>query len=342
MKKYIAALVSVFLLLALASCVKDAGNKEDPSAAIPEDETRKVTVCLDWTPNTNHTGLFVAQARGYYADAGLDVTLVQPPENGAVQACAAGQAEFAVDFQDGLAAAFTSEVAEKITVVAAIEQHNTSGVMSLAGQGMNRPAGLAGKTYLSWDSPIELAMMKHVVEADGGDWSKVTVIPNVVTDEAADVTAYPDHAIWVYAGWSLVNADLKGVDTDFFYFRDIDPVFDYYTPVIVANADLIRNEPDVVRAFLFATSKGYTDAANEPDAAAKILVESDDTGSLIGSEELVTASQQILSATYIDDAEKWGVIDADRWNAFYKWLADNGLTETAIPENFGFTNEFLP
>lgn len=69
----------------------------------------KVTFCLDWTPNTNHTGIYAAKALGYYEDAGLDVEIVQPPENGAATMCASGQAQFAIEAQDTMAAALDSD-----------------------------------------------------------------------------------------------------------------------------------------------------------------------------------------------------------------------------------------
>ena len=71
-----------------------------PTGVYAEDGAQeKITFCLDWTPNTNHTGLYVAQAKGYYEEAGLDVEIVQPPENGAALMCAAGQAQFAIEAQ---------------------------------------------------------------------------------------------------------------------------------------------------------------------------------------------------------------------------------------------------
>ncbi|MCR5042138.1 MAG: ABC transporter substrate-binding protein [Clostridia bacterium] len=343
MKKITALLIAFCLVFSLTACSGGGDAPEaNTDASAPDAGLKKVTVCLDYTPNTNHTGLFVAQSLGYYAEKGLDVTIIQPPEDGAVAACAAGQAQFAVDFQDWLAAAFTSDAPIGITAVAALCAHNTSGIMSLKGQGMDRPGGLEGNAYLTWNSPIELAMVKNVVEGDGGDYGKVTIIPNTVTDEAADVTANPDHAIWVYSGWGLVNARIKGVETDYFSFRDINPVFDYYTPVLVANNGLIENDPQLVRDFLAATAKGYEYAVNEPEEAARILIASDTTRSLDGSEQLVTESQKELSAAYIDDSPYWGYIDAGRWDAFYDWLSENGLVEKQIPHGTGFTNDFLP
>lgn len=331
-KKTLAVILTVIMIVTcMAAC---SSEKKDS-------EKTDITVCLDWTPNTNHTGLYAALANGYYEEAGLNVTIIQPPENGATQACAAGQAQFAIDFQDILAAALASETPLEVTAVAALVQNNTSGIMSAKGQGMDSPKGLTGKTYLTWDSPIELATLENVVNSDGGDWSKVTKIPNIVTDEAQDVKQNPDHAIWVYYGWGGINAEVNNVETDFFYFKDINPVFNYYSPILVANNEFLKTNPDAAKAFLAATQKGYEYAISNPKEAADILISSDDTGSLVGNEELVYASQEWLSTQYIADAQKWGYIEPERWNAFYSWLYENNLVEKDISDNVGFSNDYL-
>ena len=118
-------------------------------AALAEEELTPVTFCLDWTPNTNHTGIYAAQALGYYREAGLDVQIVQPPENGALLMCAAGQAQFAVDAQDTMAASLDLEHPLGVTAVAAILQHNTSGILSRAGEGLSSPTP-PGTAPWSW------------------------------------------------------------------------------------------------------------------------------------------------------------------------------------------------
>lgn len=333
-KKIFALLLTVLLVFSFASCAKSADVSKDA-------QLKDIVVSLDWTPNTNHTGLYVALKNGYYKDAGLNVKIVQPPEGDAISACSSGQVQFAVGYQDLLVPAFTSDTKMDVTAVAAILQHNTSCIVSKKGSGMDRPKGLEGKKYLTWQSPIELAMMKNIVEADGGDFSKIEQIPDVPTNEAEDVNANPDHAIWIYYGWGGINAEVSNIDVDTFFFKDLNPVFDYYSPVLVANNDLINSDPETVRAFLSATKKGYEYAVENPDEAAQILIDGDDTGSLIGSEELVKASQNYMTSQYISDAPKWGYIDPQRWNAFYNWVNDNSLAEEQIPENTGFTNDYL-
>ena len=104
----------------------------------------KITFVLDWTPNTNHTGLYVALENGYFEEAGLDVEVVQPPEDGAEVLVASGKAQFGISFQDTMAAALCGDDALPITAVAAVVQHNTSGIISRAGEGMQTPKGLEG------------------------------------------------------------------------------------------------------------------------------------------------------------------------------------------------------
>lgn len=334
MKKVLSILSAfVIIVTCFSGCSQDDAQSQQ--------EKTEIIVSLDYTPNTNHTGLFVALANGYYDEAGLDVKIVQPPENDAISACSSGQVQFAIGFQDLLAAAFASATPMQVTAIAALLQHNTSCIMSKAGSNMKSPKGLVGKQYLTWDSPIELAMLENLVNTDGGKWSDVKLIPNTVTDEAQDVNANPEHAIWVYYGWGVINAKVNNIDVDTFFFKDLNPVFDYYSPVLVGNNDFISSNPDLTKAFLSATQKGYEYAVKNPEAAAEILIDSDDTGSLIGSEQLVTESQKWISNEYVSDAEKWGYIDPARWNAFYNWLNDEGLVDSPLAENTGFTNDYL-
>ena len=310
-------------------------------ALVNAEENQKITVCLDWTPNTNHTGLYAAQALGYFEEAGLDVEIVQPPENGAPLMCASGQAQFAVDAQDTIAAAFDMDEPLEVTAVAALIQHNTSGIVSRAGDGIDSPRGLEGKTYSTWESPVELAMIKHVMEQDGGDFSKVTLIPNDITDEPAALAAHQTDAIWIFYGWGGINARVEGVDVDYWDFGEISPELDYYTPVLIANNVFLEEEPETAKAFLAAAAKGYEYAVENPQEAADMLIAGDSTGSLGEAQELVYASQEWLSKKYIEDAPAWGYIDPERWNAFYGWLYENSLTSQDLTGK-GFTNDYLP
>lgn len=338
-KRALALALSSAMALGLAACGDGADSAASSSG---EDSTnlKKITFVLDWTPNTNHTGLYVASANGYFKDAGLDVEIVQPPDDGAEVLVGSGKADFGMSFQDTMSAALVGDNALPITAVAAVIQHNTSGVISRAGEGIDHPKGLEGKKYATWDLDIEKAMMKNVVEADGGDFSNVELIPSTVTDEVSALQSKSVDAIWIFYAWAGVATEVANLDTDYFAFSDINAVFDYYTPVIIANNSLLQNDPETAKAFLAALSKGYEYAEQNPEDAADILLNA--CPELESSRDLVIASQNYLADKYTADASKWGVFDANRWNAFYNWLNENGLVSENIAENTGFSNEYLP
>ena len=330
MKKFIALLMALTMIFALAACGKSAETAE----------TETITVVLDWTPNTNHTGIFVAQAKGYFEEAGLKVEVVQPPEDGAVTLVASGKAQFGVSFQDSLAPAFAGDEPIPVTAVAAVIQHNTSGIVSRAGEGMDRPKGLEGKKYATWDMDVEKATIRDVMTADGGDFELVELIPSTVTDEVSALKSKSVDAIWIFYGWAGVACEVAGLDIDYFDFADIDPVFDYYTPVIIGGNAWMEENPDAAKAFISALSKGYTYAVENPKEAADILMEA--APELKANTELVYASQEYLAKEYIADAARWGEFDGERWAAFFNWLNENNLMEEKVAPDFGFTNSYLP
>ena len=326
MKKLIALLLSVAIIFGLSACGKTEDNK--------------ITIVLDWTPNTNHTGIFVAEANGYFEEAGLDVEIVQPPEDGAVALVASGKAQFGVSFQDTLAPAFIGESAMPVTAVAAVIQHNTSGIISRKGEGMHTPKGLEGKKYATWDLDVEKETIRDVMDADGGNFDLVELIPSTVTDEVSALKSGSVDAIWIFYAWAGIACQVAGLDTDYFEFADINPVFDYYTPVIIGNNAWLEENPETAKAFIEALSKGYTYAVESPKEAADILMQA--APELKSNSELVYASQEYLASEYIANAAKWGEYHPDRWAAFFYWLNEKNLLEDKINPSFGFTNDYLP
>ena len=358
-KKYMAALLAASIVLSATACgsSKNAadtqpGNSSTQSEAAGSQngsangssgntETKdleEITFVLDWTPNTNHTGLYVAQEKGYFEEAGLDVEIVQPPEDGAVVLVASGKAEFGVSFQDSLAPALAGDSALPVTAVASVIQHNTSGIISRKGEGMDRPKGMENHKYATWNGGIELATIKHIIEADGGSYENLKLIPSTVTDEVSALRTNSVDSIWIFYGWAGVKTELEELETDYFAFADIDPVFDYYTPVIISGNKFLEENPDTAKAFLSAVTKGYEFAIENPEEAADILV----AAAPELDKELVVASQQYLADQYQADAPYWGYMDPERWNNFYSWVNENQLTEAEVPLDTGFTNDYLP
>ncbi|WHA09938.1 ABC transporter substrate-binding protein [Enterococcus montenegrensis] len=331
MKKLISGILLVTTLITLGACHSGQASKK-------ETKLEKVTFVLDWTPNTNHTGLYVAKEKGYFKEAGLDVSIVQPSDGDASMIVASNKAQFGISAQDSLAADYVSAKPLPITTVATILQHNTSGIVSRKGEGINHPKGLEKKTYATWDSPIEKAMIKDVMAKDnGGDFNKVKLIPNTIVDEPLALKEKQADAIWIFYGWGGIKAGVDNVAIDYFNFKDINPVFDYYTPVIFANDTFLKENPKTAKKFLAAASKGYEDAIKDPQAAADILCK--EVPEL--DKNLVQKSQAWISQQYKAEAKSWGYIEPKRWNAFYDWLSENKLVAKKIPENTGFTNAYL-
>ncbi|MCH3968127.1 MAG: ABC transporter substrate-binding protein [Atopobiaceae bacterium] len=322
--------------LGISGCSTSASASSATTAATTGELTQ-LSFVLDYTPNTNHTGIYVAQSKGYFADEGLSVEVVQPPEDGADAIVGTGQAQVGMSYQDTMANYLGSSDPLPVTAVAAVIQHNTSGIMSRAGEGITHPAGMMDKRYATWDQDVEKAIIKSVVTTDGGDFSRVSLVPCNSTDEVSGLKADEFDDIWVYEAWAVQNAKVQGFDYDYFAFKDIDARFDYYTPVVIANDDFLKDSPDTAKAFLRAVRKGYEYAEENPDDAAQILC----AAAPEVDADLAKASQEYLADKYTAEASSWGVIDPDRWNSFYQWLGQESLTEVAIPDGTGFSMDYL-
>lgn len=327
-------IIALTLLLTLTLSVTACGNKTNTDTA---SGNSKITFVLEWSPNTNHTGLYVAQAMGFYEEAGVEVNIVAPPESGASALVASGKAQFGVDVQEALGTELTLDNPLPITAVAAIIDHNTSGLLSAKASGIDSFDKLEGTTYASWDGATELAIMKQTMTDAGCDFKKLVTVPAPATDAVSLIQTGDIDTVWVYEAWDVASARLANVDFNFIKFSDQTDVLDFYTPLIIANNDFLKENPDTAKAFLAATAKGYEYAIEHPQEAAQILVDAVPELDL----DLVTASQEFLANEYKAEKEHWGTFDEARWSAFYDWMYDQKL----IPKDLGktgFTNEYLP
>ena len=269
-------------------------------AASPEPLTR-VVVALDWTPNGNHLGFYVAKAEGLYERAGLDVRLISPHDaayvgsyvdpsadaNAAssgssssatpapyVTPCskvADGSAHFGINSPEGVVGWNVSDGKPRLKAVAALlHDRNTSAIVTLRSSGIDAPRKLDGKTYASYAARFEGRIVQKMIQADGGagDFKESTPpmlgIWNTLLAGNADAT-------WVFRQWEGCEAELRGVDLNVF------PVCDYgmpyaYAPCLCAHPEWLAREPETARRFLEATALGYAAASRDPSRAAETLV----------------------------------------------------------------------
>ncbi|MCU6708919.1 ABC transporter substrate-binding protein [Paenibacillus sp. J5C_2022] len=312
----------------------DGGNAKEDNKA--EDKPlQEVQLVLDWSPNTNHTGLYVARDKGYFEEQGLKVDIIQPGQEGSDAMVASGKSEFGVSVQETVTMARIAGV--PIVSIAAVLQHNTSGFASPVDKGIDSPKKFEGMKYGGWGAPIEEAVIDAIMRTVDGDISKVDMLSIGDTDFFAAVKRDIDFA-WIFYGWTGIEAELRNEEMNMLYLTDYSDKLDYYTPVLVTSEDMIANSPEVVTAFSAAVSKGYQYAIDNPADAAEVLIAAEPDL----NPELVRASQQWLSPRYQDDAPRWGEQKLSVWSNFSEWLFENKLLEAELDAEKAFTNEFLP
>lgn len=325
MKKYLVVLLSVVLVLGLTAC----------STPKPQ-ELQAVRVILDYLPNTNHTGLYVALEKGYYAEQGLDVEIVQPSEGTTATLIATGQGQFGISYQEDVTYARTAAEPLPIKAIAAVVQHNTSGFASYKPKNITSPLDFEGKTYVGWGSPAEEAVIKAVMEQAGADFSKLTM----ASADDSGFAAMQDKVdlTWIFYGWTGIKAETEGFPLNYIELRQLDQRLDYYTPVIIASEQLLNDDPELARKFLAATTKGYADTIADPIAAADILAEAVPEYDA----DYLRQSQEYLSPKYMEDATRWGEMKPEVWDAYTEFMLENQLISQDMPAQEAFTNEFLP
>lgn len=323
-----------FLLFPLLLALLLAGTSCKGGETRQKKQLRKLRVVLDWTPNTNHAGLYVARELGYFAREGLEVEIIQPGENTAEKIVASNHADFGVSYQESVTIARTQNI--PIKSIAAIIQHNTSGFASLKKSGIKSVKDFEGKSYGSSGWPSELEIVRDVMTQGGADYRKLKVVSGVY-DFFSTIGKDVDFE-WIYYGWDGVQAERRNIAIDYIPIRDINPVFDYYTPVLISSDMLLNSEPDLASSFLKAVTDGYEYCIANPDDAARILAKA--VPDL--DEEHLKLSLNYLKDEFRSDAPKWGQQKNEVWQRFADWMYQKRIIHLSVDVTDLFTNEFLP
>jgi len=328
MKKIIALLLSVVMCVGLTACASD-------DSAQSENGLKDVTVVLDYVPNTNHTGFYVAQALGYYEAQGLNVTVIEPGDNDSTTLCAVGRAEFAVSYQENVTYARTASEPLPIRAIATIIQHNTSGFIFRPDSGIESPKDFEGKVYAGWQAPSEAAVLEAVMKQDGADFSKLTMVG--ASGSGLDSMTNGIDIQWEFEGWAIINDRMNGHEVGYLPVNELDSRLDYYTPVIITNETMIAENPETVQAFMTATKQGYEYAIANPDEAAEILGKAIPETDI----EFIKESQKFLSAQYSLDSDTWGLMKDEVWDNYTGFMYEYGLIDKNIAAAEQYTNEFI-
>ncbi len=327
----------VFVLGAVLALVL-AGCADAPPSA------QKIRVALDWTPNTNHTGLYVAQHEGWFRDAGLDVEFVPYTDAAPDTLVSAGAAEFGISFQDTFTYAKASGA--DITSVMAVLQHWGSAIAVRADRAdIASPKDLDGKVYGGFGGPSEEPKMQAVVRDAGGTGSFSTVALGTSAYEAL----YSGQVDFIepFVAWEGIEAELRGQPLKTFSYTDYG-FPDAYAVLLIGNSPWLAQHPDQARAFVTAAQRGYQLGADDPARAARLLM--DANPGTFPEPQLVTRSQDMLAAQYLrDGAGRVGTQTVAQWSGYSGFVFDSGSLVgpdgaplTARPDfSTWFTDDYL-
>ena len=318
--------------LLLAACAPAAAPA--PTAA-PKASPLSATLVLDWFPNTNHVGVYVAQAKGWYAEQGLDLTIEPPSDpSAAMKLVGAGNAELGISYQPTVTISRSQDV--PVVSVAALVQHNLGAFAAKKSSGISRPKDFEGKRYGSVALPQAKTQLKTVMRCDGADPSKVETVTLGQQISQALLADQVDF-IAMLPTWEGIEVEMKGAELNYMPYRDYC-LPDAYHLVYISSEATIRDKPEAIRRFLAATQRGYEYAVKNPSEAISILL----AAAPDLNPDLVRASEDRLAPYFIADAPHWGLQDADRWAKYSAWMYDNKLIQKPVDGAKAFTNDFLP
>ena len=326
---------------------------------------KDIIVALDWTPNTNHAGFFVALADGLYAAKGLEVTLRSPDTisdgNTPTRQVETGKATFAVAPSE-TAISFSTTEPEKprLVAVAALLQGSASAIATLKSSGLDRPAKLAGKRYASYNGRFEDPIVRRMVTNDGGDGAAVECQPlafhayaeSETTGAGSVVASHLEQgradATWIFPSWEGVLAERAGQQLECFALEDFGIPYGY-SPVLLAHPAMLWRHEDDTKAFLAATAEGYRRAAVDPAKAAAALCACGHAS--LADRAFVEASAEHIRGKFLTPSGAWGAMEETRWVQFVDFLAQAAILtdrqKQPIPRESVdaaklFTNSFLP
>lgn len=340
-----AALATLTVGLLVAGCTanaNDAGSAEG-SGTGGSGDLQQVTLMLNWTPNAHHAGIYYAEQNGLYADAGIDLEIIEPGADiGADAAVAEGQVEFGISQAESLLPARAAGM--DLEAIATLLPVNDSVLMGLEGSGLTEaPASLAGLTYGGYGGALETEIMSELATCGGGDPESIEFIDIGNVDYLAGLAQDRFDVTWVFGGWDALRAQSERDDVVILPMSaHEDCIPNWYTPVIVGNGEAMAADPELTRAFMEATSQGYEAVAADPEAGADALL----AGAPELDETLVRDAVAYYAPLFQTDAEgdagRFGQMEEPVWTRFTDFLVQAGMLDDTTPLDGAWTNDYLP
>ncbi|MCH7323890.1 ABC transporter substrate-binding protein [Solibacillus sp. MA9] len=327
MKNWKIPVVFLLLVIMLVGCSNDKGSQENGQS-----ELEKISIMLDWYPNAVHSALYVAKEKGYFEEQGLDVEIQMPADtNDPLKLAATGKVDLAISYQSQV----VQSRAEGIPVVsvAAYVRHSLDSIMMKKETGINSPKDLEGKSVGYPSTVITEAVIKTMVEHDGGDFSKVKMtdvgwdlIPAVATDKVDAIGGG-------YINHELVLLNKEGYEMEALRLDDYG-VPDNYELVIVAGEKTFNKKKASIEKFWQAVTKGQQFVKEDPEAGLQILLANENADSTLDA-EVEKESLKILLPLMEDEGVPFGYQEEESWQNVANWLYEAGVIDTKVePQQF--------
>lgn len=309
-------------------------------------DMKRVTVALDWTPNTNHIGLFVARDKGFYRETGIDVEILPYSDTSASTLVANGVADFGIVGSIGLFTQHTAG-ADLVATYAVVQTETGRLVFKGDRTDIKSPRDLDGRTYGGFGSAWENALIGSVIRHAGGKGEFETITLGTSAYQALENGAV-DFTLEVYT-WEGVKAELEGIRQGAFRYADYG-VPDEHTTLIGSSRRFLRGRPGEANAFMRATRKGYEFAVDHPDEAVDLMIAANRDA--LTDRRFVRASLQALIDGHYFRGENGiiGHIDPAKMEAIGSYLFKAEILNDADGKPVSrkpdfvdyFTNDFLP
>ncbi|MGV8855957.1 MAG: ABC transporter substrate-binding protein [Devosia sp.] len=230
-----------------------------------------VKVRLAWIAGGVDVPMFVAESKGYFKDAGLDVEIVDGNgSTGTIQAIGSGDFDIGVAGLGALAQAQQAAGADTIVGVAGLLQKDPTSIISLEGSGIKTPKDIEGKRLGTDAGNLEDGMIKAFAEANGVDMSKVQII---IINGGGDRVALLKGDVDFINGWANPDGDkvaeMHPIETPMLF---ADYGVNILGSSVIVSKDYLAEHGDVVRSFLAALQKGKAETVANPDEALTIFM----------------------------------------------------------------------
>ena len=320
------ALFAAVLLAVVAMACGGGGDEEAVS----------VSLALDWYPNANHIGLFIAQEKGYFAEESLDVEMFTPVDPTTVlQTVGSGEDDFGISYQPDVLLARAQGV--PVVSIAGMVQHPLNSVMALKSSGITRPRDLVGKKVGYPGIPTNEPLLDTMLKADGARGLEDVELVNVGFDLApALISGSVDAIVGAYWTHESILVENEGYPVNIMRMEEWG-VPDYYELVLVTSEETVQKRPDVIERFMRALSRGYEEATADPQAGVDILLKG--TKDEV-DEAIERPGADLLAPLWKRDAARFGEQEAAKWRRFTEWMQANGLLAGDVSASEAFTNLF--